>query len=48
MRVTFHFNKGDIDKDRLSIEHPDIDIESYRKPSTSYQTLRVTSVKKAA
>jgi hypothetical protein len=40
--------KGDIDKDRLSIEHPDIDIESYRKPSTSYQTLRVTSVKHKA
>jgi len=38
--------KGEIDKDRLSIEHPDINIEDYRKPSTSYQTLRVTPIKK--
>lgn len=37
--------KGDIDKDRLSIEHPDIDIEKYRKPSTSYQTVRITARK---
>lgn len=37
--------KGDVDKDRLSIEHPDIDIETYRKPSTSYVTIRVTSTK---
>lgn len=35
--------KGDIDKDKLSIEHPDIDLEKYRKPDTSYVTLRVTS-----
>ena len=35
--------KGDIDKDKLSIEHPEIDLEKYRKPSTSYVTLRVTS-----
>lgn len=35
--------KGDIDKDKLSIEHPEIDIESYRKPSTSFTTIRVTS-----
>lgn len=40
--------KGDIDKDRLSIEHPEIDVEMYRKPSTSYSTLRVTPVKKKA
>lgn len=38
--------KGDIDKDRLSIEHPEIDIEKYRKPDTSYQTLRVTRINK--
>lgn len=37
--------KGDIDKDKLSIEHPDIDIEKYRKPSTSYSTIRVTTRK---
>lgn len=37
--------KGDIDKDKLSIEHPEIDIESYRKPSTSYAQIRVTSRK---
>lgn len=35
--------KGDIDKDKLSIEHPEIDIEKYRKPSTSYQTVRITA-----
>lgn len=35
--------KGDIDKDKLSIEHPEIDLENYRKPSTSYTTIRVTS-----
>lgn len=34
--------KGDIDKDKLSIEHPDIDLEEYRKPSTTYSTIRVT------
>ena len=38
--------KGDIDKDRLSIEHPEIDIESYRKPSTTYSTIRVTPIRK--
>ena len=37
--------KGDIDKDKLSIEHPDIDIENYRKPSTTYAQIRVTSRK---
>lgn len=37
--------KGDIDKDKLSIEHPDIDIEKYRKPSTTYSQIRVTSIK---
>lgn len=34
--------KGDIDKDKLSIEHPEIDLEEYRKPSTTYSTIRVT------
>lgn len=37
--------KGDLDKDKLSIEHPEIDLENYRKPSTSYVTLRVTARK---
>lgn len=37
--------KGDIDKDKLSIEHPEIDLEEYRKPSTTYSTIRVTSRK---
>lgn len=37
--------KGDIDKDKLSIEHPDIDLEEYRKPSTTYSTIRVTARK---
>ena len=35
--------KGDIDKDKLSIEHPEIDLENYRKPSTSYSQIRVTN-----
>lgn len=35
--------KGDIDKDKLSIEHPDIDLEKYRKPSTTYSQIRVTN-----
>jgi|SRR5690554_3895719 len=37
---------GSYDMDKLSIEHPDIDYEKYRKPSTEYSTLRVTSKKK--
>lgn len=37
--------KGEIDKDKLSIEHPDIDLEEYRKPSTTYSTIRVTARK---
>ena len=43
--ISTYIRKGDIDKDRLSIEHPDIDIESYRKPSTSSSILRVTNRK---
>lgn len=39
--IATQIRKGDIDKDRLSIEHPDIDLESYRKPSSSYSVLRV-------
>ena len=34
--------KGGLDKNRLSIEHPEIDLKSYSKPSTHYKTLRVT------
>lgn len=37
--------KGDLDKDKLSIEHPEIDLEEYRKPSTTYSTIRVTARK---
>lgn len=37
--------KGDIDKDKLSIEHPEIDLEKYRKPSTTYSQIRVTNRK---
>lgn len=35
--------KGDIDKDKLSIEHPEINLENYRKPSTSYSQIRITN-----
>lgn len=38
--------KGDIDKDRLEIEHPEINLNDYRKPSTSFTTLRVTNRRK--
>lgn len=34
--------KGDIDKDKLSIEHPEINIEDYRKPSSTYTQIRIT------
>ena len=35
--------KGGIDTDKLSIEHPDIDLSKYQKPSSTYVTIRVTS-----
>ena len=35
--------KGGFDEDKLSIEHPEIDLSQYRKPSTSYTQIRVTS-----
>ena len=35
--------KGGFDEDKLSIEHPDIDLNNYRKPSTTYTTIRVSS-----
>lgn len=35
--------KGGFDEDKLSIEHPEIDLTQYRKPSTSYTQIRVTS-----
>jgi hypothetical protein len=34
--------KGDIDKDKLSIEHPDINLEDYRRPNSTYVQIRVT------
>ena len=35
--------QGGFDEDKLSIEHPEIDLTQYRKPSTSYTQIRVTS-----
>ena len=35
--------KGSFDEDKLSIEHPEIDLTQYRKPSTTYTQIRVTS-----
>lgn len=35
--------KGGLDEDKLSIEHPDIDLTQYRKPSTTYTQIRVSS-----
>jgi hypothetical protein len=37
--------KGGFDEDKLSIEHPEIDINNYRKPSTVYTQIRVTARK---
>ena len=38
--------KGGFDEDKLSIEHPEIDLSQYRKPSTSYTQIRVTNKNK--
>lgn len=35
--------KGGFDEDKLSIEHPEIDLTQYRKPSTTYTQIRVSS-----
>lgn len=35
--------KGGFDEDKLSIEHPEIDLAQYRKPSTTYTQIRVSS-----
>ena len=35
--------QGGLDEDKLSIEHPDIDLTQYRKPSTTYTQIRVSS-----
>jgi len=35
--------KGGFDEDKLSIEHPEIDLTKYRKPSTTYTLVRVSS-----
>ena len=43
--ITTGTRKGDIDKDKFSIEHPEINIEEYRKPSTTYSQIRVTTKK---
>ena len=37
--------KGTFDEDKLSIEHPEIDLSKYRKPNTTYSTVRVSSRK---
>lgn len=41
MSLALYSRKGDIDFDRLKIDHPEIDIEKYRKQDSSYKTLRV-------
>lgn len=41
MSLALYSRKGDIDFDRLTIDHPEVDIEKYRKPDSSYKTLRV-------
>lgn len=41
MSLALYSRKGDIDFDRLKIDHPEVDIEKYRKPDSSYKTLRV-------
>ena len=38
--------RGDIDKDRLSIDYPNINLEDYRKPTTTYSTIRITPIRK--
>lgn len=35
--------KGGFDENKLSIEHPEIDLTQYRKPSTTYTMIRVSS-----
>ena len=37
--------KGGFDVDMLSIEHPELDLEKYQKPPSTYQTIRVTRKK---
>lgn len=43
--VSTRTRKGAFDEDRLSIEHPDIDVYSYRKPSSEYVVVSVTKKK---
>ena len=37
--------KGGFDEDKFSIEHPEIDLQNYKKPSTTYTLLRVSNRK---
>jgi hypothetical protein len=41
MSLGLYSRKGGIDLDRLSIDHPEINIENYRQPDSSYKSLRV-------
>ena len=43
--ISTNERKGGFDEDKLSIEHPEIDLMNYRKPSTTYTQIRVTSRK---
>lgn len=43
--ITTTERTGGYDMDKLSIEHQDIDLEQYRKPSTSYSVIRVKELK---
>lgn len=40
--ISTGYRKGGIDEMTLSIEHPEIDLENYRKEGSSYKTIRVT------
>lgn len=42
MVMGVYSRKGGFDIERLKIDHPDVDLESYRNPDTSYKTLRIT------
>ena len=44
--ISTRTRKGDFDKEALSIEHPTIDINRYRKPDTTFVVLDVKEIKK--
>lgn len=41
MSLGVYSRKGGIDIDRLTIDYPEVNIENYRQPDSSYKTLRV-------